>query len=502
MKIVLWSLDRINPYERNPRIHGPAIDLVAASIKQFGFRQPIVVDAHGVIIVGHARYFAAQKLKLKRVPVHVATDLTPDQVKAYRIADNKTGELSDWDLQLLGLELKDLQAADYDVTSLGFDPDELAELIGPCEGLTDPDFVPEPPAKAKTRRGDLWILGEHRLLCGDSSIAADVDRLLAGERVQLVNTDPPYNVKVEPRSHNAIAAGLSSFEGPTHHQSFDAKRKTPKPTDRQLRPKDRPLENDFVSDAAFQALLASWFGNLARVLEPGRAFYIWGGFSNVKNYPAAMAAAGLYFSQAIIWVKNHPVLTRKDFMTAHEWCFYGWREGAAHKYFGPRNQPDVWEFGLAKSSTCQLGNGVRLVSPLGSIDIVPPRGERHRSIDVGDQPVTLIGSTATDLWYVRKVPGQQMIHLTEKPVELATRAMEYSSRPADAVLDLFGGSGSTLIAAQMLGRRARIIELDPLYCDVIIDRWQQFTGQAAEHVPAARADPPRRIRCSKKKSKR
>jgi DNA modification methylase len=268
------------------------------------------------------------------------------------------------------------------------------------------------------------VLGNHRLLCGDSSSTDDVDRLLDGARIHLVNSDPPYNVKVEPRSNNAIAAGNSSFQT-MHHQSLDLARfpSKSKPTTKKLRAKDRPLANDFVSDETFDQLLQAWFGNMARLLQPGRAFYIWGGYANVANYPPVLKACGLYFSQAIIWDKQHPVLTRKDYMGAHEWCFYGWREGAAHKFFGPNNIPDLWP--------------------------------------------------------IKKVSPQKMIHLTEKPVELAARAMSYSSRPGENVLDLFGGSGSTLIAAEQTGRRAFLMELDPLYCDIVVQRFEKFTGQKA-----------------------
>ena len=425
--VAIWPIGQVKPYPQNPRVNEGAVAAVAESLRDFGFRKPIVVDKAGVIICGHTCHKAAQQLGLTHVPVHVATDLSPGKIKAYRIADNKTGELADWDGELLKLELDELRVLDYDLATLGFGPDELAKLLGGdvAAGLTDPDDVPAPPDEAVTQRGDVWLLGNHRLLCGDSSQAADVDRLLAGQSVQLVNTDPPYNVKVEPRSNNAIAAGLSSFEA-THHQGFDAARdpgKT-KRTTKQLRPKDRPLANDFVSDAAFDKLLAAWFANMARALDPGRAFYVWGGFSNVANYPAPLKAAGFYFSQAIIWVKNQPVLTRKDFMTAHEWCFYGWKEGKAHVFLGPSNARDVWD--------------------------------------------------------VKKVPSQKMVHLTEKPVELAVRAMQYSSRPGERVLDLFGGSGSTLIAAEQTDRHARLVELDPLYCDVIVQRWEQFTGKKAK----------------------
>jgi DNA modification methylase len=242
------------------------------------------------------------------------------------------------------------------------------------------------------------------LLCGDSVSVADVDRLLDGAQIHLCNCDPPYGVKVEPRSNNAIAAGLSSFsndnlkqrkllnktcrmengEGGTHHQKFDLARdpKKTKGTHNQMRARDRPLTNDFVTDEQFEQLLAAWFGNISRVLIPGRGFFIWGGYANCANYPPVLKACDLYFSQAIIWVKEHPVLTRKDFMGNHEWCFYGWRLGAGHKFFGPNN--------------------------------------------------------ATDVWSVKKVNPQSMIHLTEKPVELAVRAIQYSSKPGENVLDLFG----------------------------------------------------------------
>jgi DNA modification methylase len=422
MYVEMRPINTIRPYENKPRLNDAAVDAIAASLREFGFRQPIVVDTEGIIIVGHGRYRAALKLGSEVVPVHVATDLTPEQIKAYRISDNKIAELSDWNYELLPIELYQLQSMNYDLALLGFDQDELAKLLGPgvTEGLCDPDDVPEPPDEAITRPGDLWLLGPHRLLCGDSSKPSDVDRLLDGADIHLVNSDPPYNVRVEPRSNNARAAGLTSFE------------KTGAPVT-QMRAKDRLLANDFVSDEEFERLLHAWFGNLARVLVPGRAFYIWGGYANCANYPPVLKSTGLYFSQAIIWDKQHPVLTRKDYMGAHEWCFYGWREGAAHQFYGPAN--------------------------------------------------------ATDLWSIKKVNPQNMIHLTEKPTELAVRAMEYSSKPGENVLDLFGGSGSSLIAATQTGRRCFLMELDPLYCDVIVQRFEAFTGTKADRIAATTAAP-------------
>jgi len=429
-KVELRPLADIKPYEKNPRLNDDAVEAVANSITAFGWRQPIVVDGDGVIICGHTRWKAAQKLGLEMVPVHVATDLTPEQVRAYRIADNKSAELAEWNMELLPLEMTELQGACFDWSSLGFSADDLAKIFDPGvqEGLTDPDAVPEPPDEPITKRGDLWILGEHRLLCGDSASAADVDRLLNGQPIHLVNTDPPYNVKVEPRSNNAIAAGNSSFTASkkkrTHHQSFDVARQGEKRrTTRKMRAKDRPLENDFVTDEAFDVLLDAWFGNMARVLIPGGGFYCWGGYANLGNYPPHLKKNGLYFSQGIVWDKQHPVLTRKDFMGAFEIAFYGWREGAAHRFYGPNNVPD--------------------------------------------------------LWHVKKVNPASMIHLTEKPVELAVRAMQYSSHAGENVLDLFGGSGSSLIAAEQTQRHAFLMEIDPAYSDVIVDRYQRFSGKPA-----------------------
>jgi DNA modification methylase len=435
-------VDQVRPYERNPRLNDRAVDAVAASLTQFGFRQPIVVDADGVIIVGHTRWKAAKQLGLTRVPVHVATDLTPEQVRAYRIADNKSGEIAEWDLEILPIELSELKDGGFDMSALGFDDDELGKLLSAAEGiaagLTDPDAIPDPPDAATTQAGDVWVLGNHRLLCGDSSSPADLDRLLASgdtDVIHLVNMDPPYNVKVEPRSSTAIAAGLSSFTSPSspnnfrgHHQGFDQARGVgdPKKARKKMRAKDRPLANDFVTAEAFDEMLLAWFGNAARVLQPGGSFYIWGGYANLGNYPAPLKACGLYFSQGIVWDKQHPVLTRKDFMGAFEIAFYGWKSGAGHHYYGPNN--------------------------------------------------------ATDLWHVKKVNPQAMVHLTEKPVELAVRAIQFSSQPGENVLDLFGGSGSTLIGCEQTGRRAFLMELDPLYCDVIVQRYEQFTGKKAQRV--------------------
>jgi len=472
MKIEMLDIDEVKEYEGNPReIPDAAVEGVARSIREFGFKNPVIVDAGNVLVAGHTRVRAARKLGIEQVPAIRADDLTPEQIRAFRIADNKLHELSQWNVELLPIELSELQDAGFEVDLIGFSDDELAGLMDTGEvkeGLTDPDAVPEPPDEATTQPGDLWILGDHRLLCGDAGKTEDVDRLLDGATIQLVNTDPPYGVSVEPRSGNAIVAGRSSFlptershsglmkrhpelgksQGLTesidgqraekrarmHHQAFDEARQGKKhATSEKMRAKDRPLEGDFLGDEEFAEKLRAWFGQIARVLEPGHSAYIWGGYANLANYPPALKECGIYFSQAIVWDKQWPVLTRKDFMGAFELCFYGWKEGAGHQFFGPNN--------------------------------------------------------AEDLWHVRKIAPPKMVHLTEKPVELAVRAIQYSSRPGENVLDLFGGSGSTLIACEQTGRHCYIMEIDELYCDVIVQRWEEFTGQKAERISAEEKAP-------------
>ncbi len=408
----------------NWRVHPTAQrEALAGLLGQVGWVQQVLVNRRtGHVVDGHLRVALAIKQNAASVPV-LYVDLEPEEEALVLASLDPLAAVAQPDEEKLRALLADLSVDSEALAAM------LAELV-PAQhrvGNADPDDIPAPPDEATTRPGDLWLLGEHRLLCGDAGSEDDLDRLLQGQTVALLVTDPPYNVKVEPRSNNAIAAGLSSFRpSTTHHQALDLARHPEKarPTGRKLRAKDRPLANDFIADGEFAARLAEWFGNAARVLRAGGAFYIWGGYANVGNYPPALKAAGLYFSQAIIWVKEHPVLTRKDYMGNHEWCFYGWKEGAAHRFFGPPNVPDVWS--------------------------------------------------------VKKVNPTAMVHLTEKPVELSGRAIEYSSLAGDIVLDPFAGSGSTLIAAEQTGRRAYLMEVDPLYCDVVVERWRRFSGQTPE----------------------
>lgn len=405
------------------------LEAIRASLTRFGQAEPLVVHKRtGRVIGGNGRLVAMRALGWQEADI-VELDIDDVQATALGIALNRTAELAEWDVPALAKLLESLSDVGA-IEGVGFDEAEIDRLLQSVlddaslvDGIVQDD-VPAPPDAATSEPGDLWILGEHRLLCGNSALSEDVDRLLAGASIHLFNSDPPYNVKVEPRSNNAIAAGLSSF-GNTHHQKLDLARhpSKAKATTDKLRPKDRPLANDFIDDGEFDLLLRAWFLNASRALLPGRAFYIWGGYANLANYPAAIAEAGLYFSQAIVWDKGHPVLTRKDFMGAFELAFYGWKEGAAHEFFGPNN--------------------------------------------------------ARDLWQVKKLNHTAMVHLTEKPVELAARAIAYSSREGENVLDLFGGSGSTLMACEQTGRKAYLMELDALYTDVIVERWQKASGKPA-----------------------
>ena len=410
-------LDELHLDPVNAREHGDRnMESIRSSLARFGQAEPLVVlKGKGRVIGGNGRLAAMRDLGWAECDV-VEIDTDAVTATALSIALNRTAELAEWNEPVLGQILDSLRIEGA-IEGIGYSGDEidllLAEIqadLEDADGELEQDAAPELPEAATTRPGDLWVLGDHRLLCGDSASECDVDRLLDGAEVHLVNTDPPYNVKVEPRSNNAIAAGLSSF-------SSSGKATGP------MRPKDRPLTNDFMSDEAFAQMLRAWFGNVSRVLVPGRAFYIWGGWTNLGNYPSALAESGLYFSQGIVWVKEHPVLTRKDYMGNFEFAFHGWHEGAAHQWFGPNN--------------------------------------------------------ATDVWSIKKLNHTAMVHLTEKPVELAARAMRYSSRKGEYVLDLFGGSGSTMAAAEQLERRAFLMEIDPLYCDVIVQRWEKLTGREA-----------------------
>lgn len=392
MKVELLEISRVLPYARNPRRNEGAIAKVAASIKEYGFRQPIVVDEEMVIIAGHTRLQAAGQLGLKKVPVHIATGLTKAQIKAYRLADNRTHEDSEWDDELLAIELGELDELGFDLDLTGFEAVELEELLGGAamNGLTDDDEVPEAPAVAVSKEGDIWLLGDHRLICGDSTTAKTMKALMGDELADMVFTDPPYNVD--------------------YGQSMKDK----------ARGKTRKIKNDNLGDD-FQQFLSDACKEMVKVCKG--ALYICMSSSELHTLFHAFKEAGGKWSTFIIWGKNHFTMGRADYQRQYEPILYGWPEGSKHFWCGARDQSDLWHYDKPKNND---------------------------------------------------------LHPTMKPVELVCRAIENSSKTRDIVLDSFGGSGTTLIACEKLKRQARLIELDPVFCDVIVKRWEEFTGLNAK----------------------
>jgi site-specific DNA-methyltransferase (adenine-specific) len=311
MEVVMRPIESIRPYENNPRDNDHAVDAVAASIKAWGFRQPCVVDEHDVIIVGHTRYKAALKLGMKEVPVHVARGLSAEQARAYRIADNQTATLSRWDEDKLPLELMALQEADFDLAMLGFPDEELERLMAPPAGeaLCDPDEVPEPPAEPVTQPGDLWLLGRHRLLCGDATKAEDLARLLPKGKADLLLTDPPYNVAYEGKTAEALT-----------------------------------IANDDMTPEAYRAFLSSALSAAVGRLKAGGSFYLWHADTAGLDVRLSCDQAGLQVRQCLVWVKSVLVPGRQDYQWKHEPVLYGWAEGAAHTWLSDRAQTTVLEF--------------------------------------------------------------------------------------------------------------------------------------------------------------
>ena len=395
--IEMRPIDALIPHVRNAKQHSDAqVAQIAASIREFGWGAPILVDGQNNVIAGHGRLLAARKLGLAEVPVVPMTHLTDIQRRALILADNKIGENAAWDEELLGLELAELNDAGFDLGLTGFTPEEWDALIAGDEstkdGLIDDDAVPEVPETPISRTGDLWLLGEHKLLCGDATQADDYAALLGEELPDMAFTDPPYNV----------------------NYANTAKDK--------LRGKNRPILNDNLGEGFGKFLVAACQNILA--VTKG-AVYIAMSSSELDTLQSAFRSAGGKWSTFIIWAKNTFTLGRADYQRQYEPILYGWRDGVDHYWCGARDQGDVWQV---------------------------------------------------------KKPQKNDLHPTMKPVELVERAVRNSSKTRDIVLDPFGGSGSTLIACEKSGRRARLIELDPKYVDVIVRRWQEFTGQEAKRA--------------------
>lgn len=374
----------IKDYENNPRNNDAAVEAVAASIQEFGFKVPIIIDKDNIIVAGHTRLKAAKKLGLDRVPCIVADDLTDEQVKAFRLADNKTAELAEWDFEKLESELFELAEMGVSMDDFGFDEFEAGEMPEIIE-----DDIPEVDEESDpiTKRGQKWKLGNHFLLCGDATSESDVNYLCGGQKADLLQTDPPYNV---------------DYEGKTEEEL--------------------KIQNDKMDNDDFISLLTAAFTNADKNMKKGAAFYIWHASRTQKQFEETIP---FEIRQQLIWNKNSMVLGRQDYQWKHEPCFYGWKEGAPHKWYSDRTQTTVLDFNK------------------------PQRNEDHP---------------------------------TMKPVELIAYQINNSTKQGDVVLDMFGGSGTTLIACEQLNRVCYMLELDPKYCDVIIKRWETLTGKKAELI--------------------
>lgn len=389
-KIEHWPIEKLIPYARNSRTHSPEqIDQIVASIKEWGWTTPILVDEQGGIIAGHGRTLAAQRLRMPQVPVMVAQGWSEAKKRAYVIADNRIALNAGWDNEMLALEFKDLMDQGFDVELTGFSQDEIDALMPEQleEGLTDPDDAPEAPANPVTVQGDVWVMGNHRLLCGDSTSVDDLERLCAGQMVDMWLTDPPYNV---------------AYEGGTKEKLT--------------------IKNDSMGDTQFREFLRDAYTAANAVMKAGAVFYIWHADSEGYNFRGAAKDAGWTVRQCLIWKKSSLVLGRQDYQWQHEPCLYGWKEGASHLWASDRKQTTILEFDK---------------------------------------------------------PARNGEHPTMKPVALFEYQLLNNTKGGDIVLDSFGGSGTTLIAAEKNGRVARLMELDPKYCDVIVTRWQAFTGKHA-----------------------
>jgi DNA modification methylase len=399
LQIAWRPLGALIPYARNPRTHSDAqVAQIAASVREFGWTNPVLVDGANGIIAGHGRVLAARKLGLERVPVIELGHMSETQKRAYVLADNQLALNAGWDEALLRLELADLSELGFDLGLVGFGPGELERLLAGDgrTGLSDDDEAPELPEQAATRRGDLWALGKQRLLCGDATVQGDVERVLDGRLADMAFTDPPYNVDY----------GSSAKD--------------------KLRGNRRKILNDDLG-GGFEAFLRHACANILSVTKG--ACYICMSSSELHMLQKAFARAGGKWSTFVIWAKHTFTLGRADYQRQYEPILYGWRDGHDHYWCGARDQGDVWYF---------------------------------------DKPV------------------RNDLHPTMKPVALVERAIRNSSKSRDIVLDPFGGSGSTLIACEKAGRQARLIELDPRYCDVIIQRWQGWTGEQVMLEPDRR----------------
>lgn len=423
MQIYDKPLGWLTPYENNPRNNDEAVEPVANSISEFGFKVPIVATPDGEIINGHTRWKAAKKLKLKTVPVIIADDLTEEQVRAFRLADNKVAEIAQWDIELL---LSEIESVDnLDMTLFGFtDSDYTLDDFEDEETGTDiseDEIESEGDSVSSVEYGDIYQLGRHRLMCGDSTSAGDMKELVNGEKIDLYVTDPPYNVAYEGKTEEAMT-----------------------------------IQNDSMDDASFRKFLRDAFEVADQHLKPGGAFYIWHADSEGLNFRAAVKETGWLLKQNLVWVKNSIVLGRQDYQWKHEPCLYGWKDGASHYFIDNRSLATVIEEDEENLKEMTKGELISYIK-------------------------TMQENSPASIFYEDK-PVRSDIHPTMKPLKLIARCVLNSSKKGERVLDSFNGGGSTLMVCEKTERIYYGMELDPVYVERTIKRWEEETGLKAEKI--------------------
>jgi DNA modification methylase len=441
-------IGQLNPAAYNPRKDlqpgDPEYEKLKRSIQEFGYVEPIVWNERtGNIVGGHQRYKVLLDMGMSEVDC-VVVDLDDAKEKALNLALNKIQ--GDWDYLKLKDLLQELDTGEFDIELTGFDIGEIEDLMTQFHvpGEIIEDEVPEPPEEPITKPGDLWILGRHRLLCGDATVITDVERLMDGKKADMVFTDPPYNV-----NYGDKASMLNDYQ--KGHRNTSS------------------IKNDNMKKDDFLRFLIDSFKSIYVALCPGGAFYICHAESTGLEFRKAALEAGFLLKQCIIWAKNSLVIGRQDYQWKHEPILYGWKPGAAHRWYGGRKNTTVIEDNAQVVIEKQDDHAIIHLS----------LGLQQLAIKVSDYEVIFDGDDSlTTVWRIEK-PQRNDVHPTMKPVSLCARAIGNSSKPGEIVLDVFGGSGSTLIAAEQLNRTCYMMELDPIYCDVIIKRWENFTGQKA-----------------------
>lgn len=437
----------LQPYAGNARVHTPAqIEMIAESIRTYGFNAPIIVDESGLIIAGHGRVLAARSLGMERVPCVEARHLTPDQVRAYRIVDNQSIS-TEWDTELLMNELHALaESMKISPRDLGFSDEEIAGFVRAVEKAVEQEseqpqedeFTEDDAATTgRVQFGDVWALGEHRLMCGDSTDADDVARLVDGATVDLCVTDPPYNV-----DYGRKKDWLNFMKG-------------------EERAGGRPFENDSVKAEVFGRFLHASFANVGGVMKPGGAFYCFYSDFQTDAFRAAIRGNGFKIAQTLVWIKSCFVMGRSDYQWQHEMILYGWKAGGGH-YFAPGK--------FSESSV---------------IDDAKPRDFRKLSKsqlqrEAEQMYFNLNSRPSSAVRYAKPMVNDD--HPTMKPVTLCGRFIANSSRRGERVLDPFCGSGSTLIACDQIGRIGYTMDIDPKYAETTIGRWEKASRQTAELI--------------------